>query len=76
MAIKRYPHLAHWGAFTAVVEDGKLIRCEPIAYDPAPSAMLDSIVPLVYSDRRIRRPSVRRSWLPKQIGRESCWDRV
>ncbi|WP_409159000.1 molybdopterin-dependent oxidoreductase [Pectobacterium sp. B2J-2] len=66
MAIKRYPHLAHWGAFTAVVEDGKLIRCEPFADDPAPSAMLDSIVPLVYSDRRIRRPSVRRSWLQKR----------
>ncbi|MCW2474924.1 molybdopterin-dependent oxidoreductase [Candidatus Symbiopectobacterium sp. NZEC151] len=66
MAIKRYPHLAHWGAFTAVVEDGKLIRCEPFASDPAPSAMLDSIVPLVYSDKRIRRPAVRRSWLQKR----------
>lgn len=66
MAIKRYPHLAHWGAFTAVVEDGKLIRCEPFASDPAPSAMLDSIVPLVYSDKRIRRPAVRRSWLQQR----------
>ncbi len=66
MAIQRYPHLAHWGAFTAVVEDGKLIRCEPFASDPAPSAMLDSIVPLVYSDKRIRRPAVRRSWLQKR----------
>lgn len=66
MSIKRYPHLAHWGAFTAVVEDGKLIRCEPFASDPAPSAMLDSIVPLVYSDKRIRRPAVRRSWLQKR----------
>ncbi|MEE3650648.1 MULTISPECIES: molybdopterin guanine dinucleotide-containing S/N-oxide reductase [unclassified Brenneria] len=66
MSIKRYPHLAHWGAFTAVVEDGKLIRCEPFADDPAPSAMLDSIVPLVYSERRIRRPAVRRSWLQKR----------
>src|SRR5476649_709896 len=66
MSIKRYPHLAHWGAFTAVVEEGKLIRCEPFADDPAPSAMLDSIVPLVYSEHRIRRPSVRRSWLLKR----------
>ncbi|MEF9676222.1 molybdopterin-dependent oxidoreductase [Pectobacterium aroidearum] len=66
MAIKRYPHLAHWGAFTAVVEDGRLIRCEPFSDDPAPSSMLDSIAPLVYSDRRIRRPSVRRSWLQKR----------
>ncbi|RBP64563.1 biotin/methionine sulfoxide reductase [Brenneria salicis ATCC 15712 = DSM 30166] len=66
MSIKRYPHLAHWGAFTVVVEDGKLIRCEPFADDPSPSAMLDSIVPLVYSERRIRRPAVRRSWLQKR----------
>ncbi len=66
MAIQRYPHLADWGAFTAVVEDGKLIRCEPFASDPAPSAMLDSIAPLVYSDKRIRRPAVRRSWLQKR----------
>ncbi|MFC3394589.1 molybdopterin-dependent oxidoreductase [Brenneria rubrifaciens] len=66
MSIKRYPHLAHWGAFTAVVEAGKLIRCEPFADDPSPSAMLDAIVPLVYSERRIRRPSVRRSWLQKR----------
>ncbi|MCV9879186.1 molybdopterin-dependent oxidoreductase [Brenneria izbisi] len=66
MSIKRYPHLAHWGAFTAVVENGKLIRCEPFADDPSPSAMLDSIVPLVYSERRIRRPAVRRSWLHKR----------
>ncbi|MEA9390131.1 molybdopterin-dependent oxidoreductase [Acerihabitans sp. TG2] len=66
MSIKRYPHLAHWGAFTAVVDDGKLIRCEPFAHDTSPSAMLDSIVPLVYSDLRIRRPAVRRSWLQKR----------
>ncbi|MEC5317879.1 molybdopterin-dependent oxidoreductase [Brenneria populi subsp. brevivirga] len=66
MPIERYPHLAHWGAFTAVVEEGKLIRCEPFADDPAPSAMLDSIAPLVYSPHRIRRPAVRRSWLQKR----------
>lgn len=66
MAIQCYPHLAHWGAFTAVVEDGKLLRSEPFASDSAPSAMLDSIVPLVYSDKRIRRPAVRRSWLQQR----------
>ena len=66
MAIRRYPHLAHWGAFTAIVEDGKLIRCEPFADDPTPSPMLDSIVPLVYSEQRIQRPMVRRSWLAQR----------
>ncbi|ELY5246152.1 biotin sulfoxide reductase [Yersinia enterocolitica] len=45
MSITRYPQLAHWGAYTAVVEDGKLIRCEPFADDPNPSPLLDSIYP-------------------------------
>jgi biotin/methionine sulfoxide reductase len=61
--IQRLPHLAHWGAFTAVVEDGRLVRCEPFAADPSPSAMLESVAPMVYSERRIRRPAIRRSWL-------------
>lgn len=68
MSIKRYPQLAHWGAYTAVVEDGRLIRCEPFAGDPDPSPMLDSIAPMAYSDKRIRKPSVRRSWLQKREG--------
>ncbi|MDU3889649.1 MAG: molybdopterin-dependent oxidoreductase, partial [Serratia liquefaciens] len=68
MSIKRYPQLAHWGAYTAVVEDGRLIRCEPFADDPDPSPILDSIAPMAYSDKRIRKPSVRRSWLQKREG--------
>ncbi|WP_411704290.1 molybdopterin guanine dinucleotide-containing S/N-oxide reductase [Edaphovirga cremea] len=66
MSIKRYPQLAHWGAYTAVVEDGKLIRCEPFAGDPDPSPLLNSIAPSVYSDKRIQKPAVRRSWLQKR----------
>ncbi|WP_410013670.1 molybdopterin-dependent oxidoreductase [Sodalis sp. C49] len=66
MAISRFPHLAHWGAFTAVVEDGRLIGCEPFAGDPDPSPLLDSIAPMLYSDQRIRQPAVRRSWLQKR----------
>ncbi|MFH0301572.1 molybdopterin guanine dinucleotide-containing S/N-oxide reductase [Bradyrhizobium sp. 31Argb] len=63
MALRRFPHLAHWGAFTAVVEDGRLVGCEPFASDPNPSPILGNIVPSVYSDRRIRRPAIRESWL-------------
>ncbi len=66
MSIIRYPQLAHWGAYTAVVEDGKLIRCEPFADDPDPSPLLNSIVPMVYSDKRIRKPAIRRSWLKRR----------
>ena len=64
--IKRYPQLAHWGAFTALVQDGRLIGCEPFAGDPAPSPMLESIVPMVYSPQRIRQPMVRRDWLKRR----------
>ncbi len=66
MAVQRFPHLAHWGAFTAIVEDGVLTGCEPFAADPHPSPLLGNIVPSVYSDRRIRRPAVRESWLKRR----------
>ncbi|ADP11498.1 molybdopterin oxidoreductase [Erwinia sp. Ejp617] len=63
MTIKKMPHLAHWGAFSAVVAKGKLLRCEPFFADRDPSPLLNSIPELVYSDKRIRQPMVRRSWL-------------
>ncbi|AZG16493.1 molybdopterin-dependent oxidoreductase [Cupriavidus pauculus] len=66
MIVRRYPQLAHWGAFTAVVEDGRLIACEPFAADPDPSPLLDAIVPMVYSPTRIRAPMVRRGWLARR----------
>lgn len=70
--VKRYPQLAHWGAFTAVVEDGRLIACEPFEHDPNPSPMIDSVAPMVYSDKRILRPMVRRGWLAKHDGRDGA----
>ena len=51
MKQKRYSQLAHWGAYTAVVEDGRLVRCEPFERDAAPSPLLGSIVPLVYGKK-------------------------
>jgi len=65
--IERFHQLAHWGAFTAVVEDGVLIRCEPFERDPVPSPLLASIPGSVYSDRRIRAPAIRKSWLKDRI---------
>ncbi len=59
----RVPHLAHWGAFTAVTENGRLTGCEPFFADSDPSPMIHTIPELVYSDKRIRQPMVRRSWL-------------
>ena len=59
----KVPHLAHWGAFTAVTENDRLIGCEPFFADADPSPMIHTIPELVYSDKRIRQPMVRRSWL-------------
>lgn len=61
--MKRVPHLAHWGAFTALTENGRLTGCEPFFADADPSPMLNTLPELVYSDKRIRQPMVRRSWL-------------
>ena len=65
---KRYPQLAHWGAYTAVVEDGRLIACEPFERDPAPSPMLASIPAMVHSPLRIAKPSIREGWLKQRKG--------
>jgi len=43
MTVARFPTLAHWGAYTALVENGRVVGCEPFARDPAPSDMLNAI---------------------------------
>src|SRR5262245_21616857 len=62
MTVARFPQLAHWGAFTALVEDGRVVGCEPFARDPAPSNMLDAIPEMVHSPLRIARPAIRDGW--------------
>lgn len=62
MTVTRVPSLAHWGAFTALVENGRVTGCEPFARDPAPSAMLDAIPAMVHSPLRIARPALRKGW--------------
>lgn len=59
MPEQRFPQLAHWGAYTAVVKDGRLVRCEPFERDRHPSPMLHAIPEMVYSPLRIARPAVR-----------------
>lgn len=80
----RFQQLAHWGAFTAVVEGGRLVACEPFARDPAPSPMLAAMPAMVHSPLRIARPAVRRGWLERR-DRARCagdsfvevsWDRA
>src|SRR5208337_4987313 len=62
MSLARFPTLAHWGAYTALVENGRVVGCEPFARDPAPSDMLESIPAMVHSPLRIARPAIREGW--------------
>jgi biotin/methionine sulfoxide reductase len=66
MSIHRFRQLAHWGAYSAVVEDGRLVRCEPFERDRHPSPMLAAIPEMVYSPLRIAGPAVREGWLKKR----------
>lgn len=61
--ISRFPTLSHWGAYTAVVQGGRLAGCEPFAHDQAPSPLIHAMPDLVHSPLRVARPSVRASWL-------------
>src|SRR5499433_495185 len=62
MTVTRVPSLAHWGAYTALVENGRVVGCEPFARDPAPSDMLNAIPEMVHSPLRIARPAIREGW--------------
>ena len=61
-------HAAHWGAFTGVVKDGRLVRVVPPAGDPAPSMILQGMADAVHSPVRIDRPHVRKGWLDGDRG--------
>ncbi len=56
-------HSSHWGAFRAVVEDGRVVGVEPFEKDPHPSPLIQSIPDALYSDTRVAQPMVRASWL-------------
>jgi biotin/methionine sulfoxide reductase len=61
--IQRIPHACHWGAFTALVEGGRIVGIEPWPGDPEPSPMLAAIPDLMDPRVRIDRPHLREGWL-------------
>ena len=63
---RRVLSLAHWGAFYAVVEGGRVLRCEPFERDPAPSPLLESMPAMLHSKLRISAPAVREGWLKRR----------
>ena len=64
-AITFIPHAEQYGAFWAMVEDGKFVKAIPrTEYDPRPTKMVShGAVSRVYSPTRILHPYVRKSYL-------------
>jgi len=61
--MKSYPSLSHWGAFTAKVEQGRLVGVEPFVRDPHPSRFNEAWLDMAASPLRVARPVVRKGWL-------------
>ena len=65
---RSYRSLAHAGAFTAHVEDGRLVGTSPFELDPHPNALNDAWPDMVYAKHRIDRPYARAGWLHARRG--------
>ncbi|WP_102224495.1 molybdopterin-dependent oxidoreductase [Acidimangrovimonas sediminis] len=63
MPVTRIPHASHWGAYSILVEDGRITGVEPFAGDPDPSPIIRSVTGWADPARRIPRPMVREGWL-------------
>jgi biotin/methionine sulfoxide reductase len=66
VALKRLSHCSHWGAYSLIVDDGRIVGIEPFAGDPAPSPIIQSVKYWADSKHRILQPMVRESWLKKR----------
>ncbi len=61
--IKRIPTVTHWGAYSAEVQNGRVVKMHPFAADPDPSPIGDSIPGALTDPLRITQPMVREGWL-------------
>ncbi|MFN7000230.1 MAG: molybdopterin-dependent oxidoreductase, partial [Elioraea tepidiphila] len=57
------PHASHWGAFDALVEDGRVTAVRPFARDRFPGSLIESVPDIVHASCRIDRPYVRAGYL-------------
>lgn len=62
---------SHWGAFSAIVKNGRMTNVEPFEADPNPSPLIQSMPDALYADCRVERPMVRKSWLDNGPGSDN-----
>ena len=60
--------LNHWGRATPVIENGRLVRVDPMPDDPDPSRISDNLTDTVTGPMRIAQPMVRKGYLQGQGG--------
>ena len=60
---------SHWGAFEAVIENGKLVSTNSFKHDLNPNNISKLIPKAVYHKTRVKRPSIRKGWLQDPEGR-------
>ena len=63
MTVTAVPHASHWGAFDALIEEGRVVAVRPFARDRFPGRLIESVPDIVHSRARIDRPYVRAGWL-------------
>jgi len=54
---------SHWGAFEAIIENGKLISTKPFEEDLNPNDISKFIPKAVYHEKRVKLPHIRKGWL-------------
>ncbi|MBL8629059.1 MAG: molybdopterin-dependent oxidoreductase [Rhodospirillaceae bacterium] len=61
--VKHIPTVTHWGAYSAEVQNGRVVKLHPFKADPDPSPIGDSIPGALTDPLRIAQPMVRQGWL-------------
>jgi trimethylamine-N-oxide reductase (cytochrome c) len=54
---------AHWGAFEAIVQEGRMVSVKPVQDDPFPNELINMVPHQVHAPNRIKYPMVRKGWL-------------
>ncbi|MEZ5783898.1 MAG: molybdopterin-dependent oxidoreductase [Rhizobiaceae bacterium] len=63
---KRVSHCSHWGSYTLLVDDGRIVGVEPFDQDPNPSPIIQNVTGWADPSKRVLKPMVRREWLEKR----------